>query len=94
MKLMFYEFQQTHGGGGGTRLGVAERGRKGRWAGPAEGQSPGRIRPVGLEARSSSQIWKKKENQFKIDFELSKALENHTRRIWGNLDMGIFPKIS
>jgi hypothetical protein len=50
--------------------------------------------PIWLEARSSGQIWKKKENQFEIDFELSTALKNHTRRIWGNLDMGIFPKIS
>jgi hypothetical protein len=79
---------------GGARLGVVEGGRKGRGAGPVEGQGLGRSMPIWLEARSSGQIWKKKENQFEIDFELSTALKNHTRRIWGNLDMGIFPKIS
>jgi hypothetical protein len=82
------------GGGGGAQLGVVEGGIEGRWARPVGGQGPWRSRPVGQEARSSGRIWKKMENQFKIDFELSKAIENHTRRIWGNLDMGIFPKIS
>jgi hypothetical protein len=71
----------AHGGGGRARPGMAEGGRKGRWAGPAGGQGLGRSGLIGLEARSSGQIRKKKENQFENDFELSKALENHKRRI-------------
>jgi hypothetical protein len=29
---------------------------------------------------------KRRKNQFEMDFELSKALENHIRRIWGKFE--------